>query len=123
MFSIARDCKLMLAKLQGNVIENQICSTNLKTINDMKKLSKITLAKTYDVLSENEMKKVVGGMGSGSGTPSATPFCEDPRLRPYICTFNSTGRERGMVCANSEGAAEAAFCGTDEGCKKDLSCV
>lgn len=34
----------------------------------MKKLSRITLAKTYDVLSENEMKKVVGGMGSGSGS-------------------------------------------------------
>ena len=34
----------------------------------MKKLGKITLSKKYDVLSENEMQKVVGGMGSGSGT-------------------------------------------------------
>lgn len=89
----------------------------------MKKLSKITLAKTYDVLSENEMKKVVGGMGSGSGTPSATPFCEDPRLRPYICTVNSTGHERGIVCANNESAAETAFCGDNQACKDDLTCI
>ena len=89
----------------------------------MKKLSKITLAKAYDVLSESEMKRVVGGMGSGSGTSSATPICEDSRLRPYICTVNSTGRERGIVCANSEGAAETAFCEDNQPCKDDLTCI
>ena len=34
----------------------------------MKKIGKITLAKAYDVLSESEMKHVVGGMTSDSGS-------------------------------------------------------
>ena len=87
----------------------------------MKKLEKITLSKKYDVLSENEMQKVVGGMGSGSGT--SIPICEDSRLRPYICTVNSTGHERGIVCANNESAAETAFCGDNQACKDDLTCI
>ena len=41
----------------------------------MKKLSKITLAKAYDVLSESEMKSIVGGMMSGSGAEIKLVVC------------------------------------------------
>lgn len=51
----------------------------------MKKLSKITLAKTYDVLSENEMKKVVGGMGSGSGSTSPEKLVDCSTLGESTC--------------------------------------
>ena len=85
----------------------------------MKKLGKITLSKKYDVLSENEMKKVVGGMGSGAG--SGIPLCDDGLLL-YVCTVLTTGAERGKACANSNEAAETAFCGKDVSCKNNLTC-
>ena len=87
----------------------------------MKKLSKITLAKTYDVLSESEMKHVVGGMGSGSGV----------QLQLFTCyhnwekedgTFVET--EIGKVIADSSGVAKEAICATSTiaNCKDVVYC-
>ena len=82
----------------------------------MKKLSKITLAKTYDVLSENEMKKVVGGMGSGSGSGSPVEFvvCEN------IYSSSACG---GYCKANSTTVGKCHFhteLGPDTGCWCDV---
>lgn len=64
----------------------------------MKKLSKITLAKTYDVLSENEMKRVVGGMGSGSGIGDTFTF---------TCTYTWVKDDGTLVTSNAGGVHAA----------------
>ena len=51
----------------------------------MKKIGKITLAKSYDVLSENEMKRIVGGMGSGSGSAAVLMDCGTLAGHEYSC--------------------------------------
>lgn len=80
----------------------------------MKKLSKITLAKAYDVLSENEMKKVVGGMGSGSGSPVEFVVCE------HIYPSSACG---GYCMANSTTVGKCHFhkeLGPYNGCLCDV---
>ena len=72
----------------------------------MKKLGKITLSKKYDVLSENEMKKVVGGMGSGSGTDDVD--CEG--LFYFSCYEPGYEGSSVRLCASNIAAATSGFC-------------
>lgn len=72
----------------------------------MKKLSKITLAKSYDVLSENEMKKVVGGMGSGSGTD----FLNCKGKSYFSCYEPGYANSSVRLCAFNLTAAASGFC-------------
>ena len=74
----------------------------------MKKIGKITLAKSYDVLSENEMKRIVGGMGSGSG--SATVLKDCGTLAGHECE----GRCR--LNSTTIGTCRFQHLGSDTGC-------
>ena len=76
----------------------------------MKKLSKITLAKAYDVLSESEMKRVVGGMGSGSGSGSVTELVDCSTLAGHECG----GRCR--INSTTLGTCRFQHLGLDTGC-------
>lgn len=92
----------------------------------MKKLSRITLAKTYDVLSENEMKRIVGGMGSGSGSSSGH------EETMYNCSYEWTKsdgtvkvEDMGMVFAADAAMAVQLICkdSTIANCNSIVSCV
>ena len=87
----------------------------------MKKLSKITLAKAYDVLSESEMKNIVGGMGSGSGANLILYTCYEKWIKADG-TVEET--EVGKVEASSAEAAHSGFCITSEikDCKNAVYC-
>lgn len=78
----------------------------------MKKVGKITLAKTYDVLSESEMKRVVGGSDSGSGSGSGVElvtcsgkkkdecggYCQVDSTTVGQCFYQELGAETGCYC-------------------------
>lgn len=87
----------------------------------MKKLSKITLAKAYDVLSENEMKCVVGGNGSDSGVSLKIFTCYH-NWRKEDGTFVET--EIGKIEAESSGVAKNAICAnsTIDNCTNVVYC-
>ncbi|MBQ7968097.1 MAG: bacteriocin [Bacteroidaceae bacterium] len=76
----------------------------------MKKLSKITLAKAYDVLSENEMKKVVGGMGSGSSSGSPVALVNCSTLAGHEC------EGRCILNSTTLGTCRFQHHGLDTGC-------
>lgn len=87
----------------------------------MKEIGKITLAKAYDVLSENEMKHVVGGMGSGSGIGAM-----------YTCSYTwykddgtPVDERLGMVYAKDENHAVSLICekSTIANCSAVATCV
>ena len=89
----------------------------------MKKLSKITLAKAYDVLSESEMKNIVGGMGSesGSGADLIMFTCYEKWTKD---DGTKTETEVGKVLATSAEAAHSGFCITSKitDCKNAVYC-
>ena len=87
----------------------------------MKKIGKITLAKAYDVHSENEMKHVVGVMGSGSGTGAM-----------YTCSYTwykddgtPVNQRLGMVYAKNANHAVSLMCeeSTIPNCATVATCV
>ena len=87
----------------------------------MKKLGKITLSRKYDVLSENEMKRVVGGSDSGSGSD-----IDDCIGKIYYTCYEGPGNElfykRG--CAENLYEAKSGYCiGRDSGCIDKVICT
>lgn len=89
----------------------------------MKKLSKITLAKAYDVLSESEMKNIVGGMGSESESgANLTLFTCYEKWTKDDGTIKE--REVGKYLSTSAEAAHSGFCinSTIADCKNAVYC-
>ena len=82
----------------------------------MKKLEKITLSKKYDVLSKNEMKKVVGG--SDLDCKGLIMFkCYDNRA--YVSGVSTT------ICAPDSVEAERRYCSNSasmESCLRYTTC-
>ena len=86
----------------------------------MKKLSKITLAKAYDVLSESEMKSIVGGDHPDSGSGAM-----------YTC-YHTWTKDDGtpvttkvaMIWDKSAEDAHSGFCmqSSIDNCAKDVYC-
>lgn len=85
----------------------------------MKKLEKIELSKKYDLLSENEMKLVVGGSGSGSEF-------DDCIGKTYYKCYEGPGNElfysRG--CADNLEDARSGYCtGRGANCMDVVVCT
>ena len=89
----------------------------------MKKLGKITLSRKYDVLSENEMKRVVGGSDSGSG--SDIDKCIG---QIYFTCYEGPENELfyTRLCASNASGAQSKYCsmeGRGEDCLKKVICT
>lgn len=87
----------------------------------MKKIGKITLSRKYDVLSENEMKLVIGGSGSGSG--SEIDNCIG---KIYYTCYEENEMFASKGCADNINDAKSGYCsmaGRGEDCLSKVTCI